>query len=466
LAEAALLVVQLSESFAGLWGQLAGDLGLAICYADPGNGVRLRPEVAAVILAAGGAERAALEWFEGHEVPASVPVYAVGSDPGRRITSQLVGVGARDYFALPDDVEVLRSTVRAAVERTREDSSAGGAEAAGPKAEAFAALVGESPALRAALSRAARALPYADATALIIGETGTGKELLARAIHEGGPRKRAPFVTVNCSTLPANLIESELFGHERGAFTDAHASKPGLFEVADGGTLFLDEIGTLPVELQAKLLRVLEDRQVRRVGATRSRAVDVRIVAATNENLQEAVRAGTFRADLYFRLSVITLTLPPLRDRGNDVLLIAQVLLERLAPGHGLPVPSLDPDVRRALLAHRWPGNVRELKNAVERSLLLSAPGELSVEELLPESPPGDWGEAAAPLLGDGGAGAGATLDEMTARAARSVLAQCRGNRSQAARRLGISRARLRRLLGEPVEPDGPGGPGGPGGPA
>src|SRR5439155_1692616 len=228
-----------------------------------------------------------------------------------------------------------------------------------------------------------------ETAALIVGETGTGKELLARAIHEGGPRRGAPFVAVNYSAFPEHLIESELFGHERGSFTDAHAAKPGLFEVADRGTLFLDEIGDLPLSLQAKLLRVLEDKQIRRVGGTKSRTVDVRILAATNEHLAQRVREGRFRDDLYFRLSSVVLRLPPLRERGDDLSRVAQALLERLAREHGLPVPTLTPAVYRQLRAHPWPGNIRELKNALERGLLLSPAGELSADELLPSEPPG-----------------------------------------------------------------------------
>jgi DNA-binding NtrC family response regulator len=247
---------------------------------------------------------------------------------------------------------------------------------------------------------------------------------------------------VNCSALPENLIESELFGHERGAFTDAHAAKPGLFEVADGGTLLLDEIGTLPPSLQAKLLRVLQDKQVRRVGGTKPHTVDVRIIAATNEDLRRGLTAGRFRQDLYYRLGVITLSLPTLRERGEDVLLIAESLLARLAPAHGLQIPSMKPEVRRALLAHHWPGNVRELKNSVERALLLSEPGSLDASELVPrdEVKP----EAAGPIPFP------APLEEITSAAAREMLQLCRGNRSEAARRLDISRRRLRRLL----EPD------------
>ena len=438
-AGVAMMVVQLSESFSELWAQLAEDLGAALRVLSQDDAVMVGPEVAVVVLAAGGAERSALDWLGGHEPPPSIPTLAVGSDPGRRIATRLVGHGATDYFALPEDVEILRNAVTSAVERhgkTLRRVSAGTEE---ERSRAFSAIVGESPAIKAILTRAARVLPHADATALIMGETGTGKELLARAIHQGGPRRRAPFVAVNCSALPTHLVESELFGHERGAFTDAHAAKPGLFEVADGGTLFLDEIGTLPVDMQAKLLRVLEDKQVRRVGGTKSRVLNVRIIAATNDRLEEAVQAGRFRQDLYFRLSVITLVLPPLRDRAEDVLIIAHGLLSRLAKQHDLPVPRMGADGRAALLGYHWPGNVRELKNAVERALLLSPPGELSLPELVPAS----TGEH--PI--DGPLPFPARLDDITAAAAHATLELCSGNRSEAARRLGISRRRLRRLL-------------------
>ncbi len=435
----ALMVVRLSESFSDLWAQLAEDLGAALRVLSQDDAVMVGSEVAAVVLAAGGAERAALDWLDGHEPPPSIPTLAVGSDPGRRIATRLVKHGATDYFALPEDVEILRNAVTSAVERHGKTLRRAAVGAGEERSRAFAAIVGESPAIKAVLARAARVLPHADATALVVGETGTGKELLARAIHQGGPRRRAPFVAVNCSALPTHLIESELFGHERGAFTDAHAAKPGLFEVADGGTLFLDEIGTLPVELQAKLLRVLEDKHVRRVGGTKSRGLNVRIIAATNDKLEDAVQEGRFRQDLFFRLSVITLALPPLRDRAEDVLIIAEVLLVRMAKEHDLPLPGLGADGRAALLGYHWPGNVRELKNAVERALLLSPPGELSLPELVPVSTAEH--AVAGPLPFP------ARLDDITAAAAHATLELCGGNRSEAARRLGISRRRLRRLL-------------------
>ena len=299
---------------------------------------------------------------------------------------QCIVRGATDYFAPPDDLELLRNAIVAMVARTRPGPPAPVPLPDGPPA--FAGIIGESPALRPELTRAASILPHRNARVLILGETGTGKEVLARAIHVGGPRRDAPFVPVNCSALPEQLIESELFGHERESFTDAHAAKPDLFEVADTRTLFLDEIGDLPLSLQAKRLRVLEDKQIRRVGATKSRSVDVRILAATNENLHRRVHEGTFREDLYFRLSTVVLTLPPLREREDDVLLIAASLIQTLAAEHEVPVPPHARNRRRRLRDHRWPGNVRERKNSIERALLLSPPGELRTDELVTAAQP------------------------------------------------------------------------------
>jgi DNA-binding NtrC family response regulator len=364
-----------------------------------------------------------------------VAALVVGTDPGRRLAMQLVTRGASDYFALPDDLEIFRNAVAAALI----GGAARATNAPTGQADAFAGIVGESQAIKQTLVRAGRLLPHGNARALIIGETGTGKEVLARAIHAGGPRRAAPFVAVNCSAFPEHLIESELFGHERGSFTDAHAAKPGLFEMADTGTLFLDEIGDLPLSLQAKLLRLLEDKEIRRVGGTKPRTVDVRILAATNAHLTDRVRDKTFREDLFFRLSTVVLRLPPLRERGDDVILIARAVLERLAAEHRLPVPTLTPDVCRQLLQHPWPGNVRELKNAVERALLLSPPGELHGDELLPPADPEAPGDGPIPFP--------APLHQITSAAVRATVKLCGGNRSESARRLLISTRRLRRLL-------------------
>jgi transcriptional regulator with PAS, ATPase and Fis domain len=249
-------------------------------------------------------------------------------------------------------------------------------------------------------------------------------------------------VEVNCAAIPANLLESELFGHERGAFTGAVAAKPGLFEQAHGGTLFLDEIGHLPLELQAKLLRALESREIRRVGGTTTKTVDIRLLAATHMDLARAVADKTFREDLYYRLNVVRLVLPPLRDRGADLELLAETFAAGLAARYGLPASVIGQDFRTALRAHVWPGNVRELRNAIERALVLSKTGTLQPSAL-------DLGVApvAEEPAANGVIPFPADLATITMAAVRATLDACGGNKSAAARRLGISRPRLQRVL-------------------
>ena len=428
-------IIALSVAFGEFWSDLANDLDCAIDLVTRDvDAVPCGPNTVAAIVAAGGAESDALQWLASHGVPRDVPLFVVGTDPGRRMAMQIVGRGAADYFALPEDLEILRN-VLAAARNTHSTRAAASSLTPDP----FAAIVGDSEALKKELARAALLMQHRNARALIVGETGTGKEVFARAIHAGGPRRDAPFVAVNCSAFPEHLIESELFGHERGSFTDAHAAKPGLFEVADTGTLFLDEVADLPLSLQAKLLRVLEDKEIRRVGGTKSRPVDVRILAATNDHLADRVAAGGFREDLYFRLSAVVIRLPPLRERGDDVLLVAEALLGQLAQEHGVRRPVLTLAVSSQLRTHPWPGNVRELKNALERSLLLSPGGELSAEELLPRVEMGATPDGPLPFP--------APLQEITTAAAHATVKLCRGNRRESARRLGISPRRLRRLL-------------------
>ena len=433
-------VLRFSDAFESFWSDLATDLQATLDSRPARAAAVVDAKSAVLILAAGGAERDALQWMNDHEVPPRMPCFVVTSDASRRVAMQFVHAGAADYFALPDDVEILRNAVAGALPLSVAATPASGVRRA-PSVHktAFSAIVGESPNLREQVARAARLSRHRNASTLILGETGTGKELFARAIHAASPRSEGPFVPVNCSALPDNLVESELFGHERGAFTGAHAAKPGLFEIADGGTLFLDEMSSLPLSLQAKLLRVLDDKQIRRVGGNKSRGVDVRVLAAANEDLEERVRTGTFREDLFYRISGVTFRLPPLRDRGDDLLRIADALLARLATEHDLPVPVLTREVKELLSAHSWPGNVRELKNAVERALLMSPPGELLGAELVPR--PRTASSNANPIPFP------APLAEIDTAAARATVQWCGGNRAESARRLGISPRRLRRLL-------------------
>ncbi len=315
----------------------------------------------------------------------------------------------------------------------------------------LAALLGDSPAIKALREKVARLLQHPSdrgrlPPVLIQGETGTGKGLLADVLHREGPRADQPFVPVNCAAIPLNLLEAELFGFERGAFTDARQPKPGLFQAANRGTLFLDEIGELPLELQAKLLKVLEDRTVRRLGATRSEPVDVWIVTASNEDLEAAVRERKFREDLYHRLAVFPLRMPPLRERGHDVILLGEHFLRQACAEYALPVKSLAPDARAALLAHPWKGNVRELTNTMERvAVLVDAPVVTAV--MLDLSVPPDRVEASGKAPSDSAPSSralGETLDAVERHRLLEALDETFWNVTRAARRLGISRDTLR----------------------
>ncbi len=433
----ALAVVALSDSFGELWPLLADELGVAL-VARGADEPALPPDPIAVIIAAGGAEAEVGALIERLGPRGEAPLLAAGASLSHRVAAQVLAAGASDYFALPDDRDALRGALRTALERRRAARDRAALATLEGQAHAFREIVGGSQALRATLERAARTLAFADATVLITGETGTGKELLARALHYGGRRATAPFVELNCAALPATLLESELFGHERGAFTDAKTAKPGLFEVANGGTLFLDEIDSLAVGLQSKLLRALDQKEVRRLGATANRVIDVRIIAATNANISRAVQSQQFREDLFYRLNVVTLELPPLRARGDDVLLLAEHFLHRFCEQYRIAEPPLSVDTRRVLQTYAWPGNIRELRNVVERTLLLSPPGEFRLE---------GFTTLASPTPSAADLPFPSTLAELQRAAAQAMLDLTGGNRSEAARRLGVSRSRLQRLL-------------------
>jgi DNA-binding NtrC family response regulator len=311
------------------------------------------------------------------------------------------------------------------------------AVAAVDEASAQLNLVGESPAFRDVV-RAARRMAACGATVLIQGETGTGKELFARALHYLSPRAKGPFIPVNCGAIPDALIEAELFGHARGAFTDAKEARQGLIAQARGGTLFLDELETTSPHAQVALLRFLQDQEYRPVGGAGVRVADVRVIGSTNADLGALAVCGEFRKDLLFRLNVLALELPPLRARGDDVIRLADHFLAKFAGQYGVPEPRLSPDARRMLRAHSWPGNVRELRNVVERTLLLSPPGQFALESLAAPAPQ-------TPAAG--GLAFPATLAEVQRSAVQAMLVITGGNRSEAARRLGVSRSRLLRLL-------------------
>ena len=363
-----------------------------------------------------------------------------------------VRAGAFDYVTKPFETAALLATVREAARR------AGIAEAPAvahpPATDKGWKLLGDSEAMETARGLIERFAPSASAV-LIHGESGTGKELAARAIHRLSPRRDRRFVAVNCASIPETLIESELFGHEKGAFTGAHEARKGLFEAAEGGTLFLDEIGELPLAMQAKLLRALQEREITRVGSVENIRIDVRIVAATNRRLEEQVKAGVFREDLYYRLDVLSLRMPALRKRREDIPLLAQAFAKEFSLREKRPAAHVGADLAAALQGREWPGNVRELRNVMERLVVLGEGGELDARSLdiLQRNDSGvhrDLTPATAPPPVEGEMAADGSItdfrearNQFEATYLRTVLKACKGNVTEAARKAGMSRRSL-----------------------
>ena len=347
--------------------------------------------------------------------------------------------GAFDFIQKPFDLEQLELRLGRALEHHRLEREVSNLRAERATRFGRTNLVGRSPALREALTLARRVAP-SPSTVLVTGETGTGKELIAGLIHSRSPRSDRPFIKVNCAALPETLLESELFGHERGAFTGADRTRVGRFEQAHGGTLFLDEVGDLAPPTQAKLLRVLQEREFHRLGGSRALRVDVRIVAATNQTLEEEIREGRFREDLFFRLNVIRLHLPPLRERPDDAEELARHFAAAFARELGRRPRPLSRAAVEQVRAHEWPGNVRELRNVLERAVLLSEGDEIQVSDLgLPEAPdttraPVAWPENLA-------------LDEMERNLVLTALQRSAWVQKDAAARLGISRRKLNYMI-------------------
>ena len=364
-----------------------------------------------------------------------------------------IQLGAYDFMLKPPDLAHLGLVLDRALEHARlrlevsrlRQSGAGRVE-----------IVGGSDGLKLAMSRLERAAKASASTVLLHGETGSGKELMARYLHEKSARASGPFVELNCSAIPEQLLESELYGHERGAFTDAKRFKKGLFELADRGTLFLDEIGEMAPQLQAKLLRVLETRTFRRVGGGADITVDVRVVAATHRDLAKLVGEGRFREDLYFRLNVVPVQVPPLRERIADIPPLAEHFVARFCRELGRPPARLHPAALERLQSYRWPGNVRELRNVIERVLLLEADDEIRPEHLPPEmsgqalgSGPLAGGHLGTTSIDPFPAGAVRPLAELEKMAIEHALRVCEGNKTRAASMLGIARQTLRTKLKE-----------------
>jgi DNA-binding NtrC family response regulator len=358
---------------------------------------------------------------------------------------QAMKMGACDYLTKPCPLGDLEHHCQLARERGRLRRENEQLRALISRSTHKSVLIGDSSKMQQ-ITRLIRRVAPTDKPVLITGESGTGKEVVAKAIHQASQLANKPFVTINCAALPEQLVESELFGHQKGSFTGATSEKPGLFEVADGGTLFIDELGEMPLALQPKLLRVLEDGSMRRIGSHRERKVNVRIIAATNRNLAEDVQAGKFREDLYYRVNVLPLHLPPLRERDGDIDLLIDNFLQK--PW------SVDAEARQAMAGYRWPGNVRELINVIQRAMILADGHEITLDDLPREltegagvsrgalSPPQSPIRAALqePPVGD-------RLDDIAKAHVLEVLKKHNGNKAQAARTLGIHRRKLYRLL-------------------
>jgi two-component system response regulator HydG len=312
-------------------------------------------------------------------------------------------------------------------------------------------IAGNSPAIRETIDMVRR-VSDSDATVLITGESGTGKELVARAVHRLSPRRNEPFVAVNCAAMPAPLLESELFGHVRGAFTDAKSARPGLFIQAGAGTIFLDEIGEMPGEMQVKLLRVLQERELRPVGGDEEMPFHARVLAATNRNLEAEVEHRRFREDLFYRINVVTLHVPPLRARAGDILLLAQHFLRRIAQRISKPVKGFSGPAARMLLDYDWPGNVRELENCIERAVALCRLDEVTVDDLPAKLQQFHATRIVIPAGPAGSPDAMITMEEMERRYVRQVLEAVHGNKTHAARILGIDRRSLYRRLESPYD--------------
>jgi two-component system, NtrC family, response regulator AtoC len=371
-----------------------------------------------------------------------VPVIVATAFGSMQTAVEALRAGAFDFVTKPFDLEVLRATVVRALDRRRLELRVRRLEVELDAARRSGPILGRSPAMAALLELIDR-VADSTATVLVTGESGTGKELVARSLHDKSRRHAGPFVALNCAAMPASLLEAELFGHVRGAFTDARADRDGLLTTASGGTLFLDEIGELPIELQPKLLRALQERTVRPIGGSREKPFDARVVTATNVDLEAAVAEGRFRADLYYRLHVVDLPVPPLRVRGNDVLLLAGHFLSQFAAASGKPIERLSRAAIERLLAYSWPGNVRELQNCLERAVALCRFSEIGVEDLPERVREGTGGVAAPELPAD----ALVPLEEIERRYVLHVFKTCGENKSLAAKILGLNRKTLYRKL-------------------
>jgi DNA-binding NtrC family response regulator len=392
---------------------------------------------------------------------AAPSVIMITADPQLDDVKAALKLGAYDFVGKPIDFEELQLSIQDALEASTARNQAG-EHRTRARGAGYENVVSVSPKMTELMHFVKKVASCEASTILIQGESGTGKDLIAKTIHYESSRHEKPFVAINCSAIPETLIEAELFGHEKGAFTDAKQMKKGLFEAADGGTLFLDEIGELSPLLQAKLLRVLEDQVIRRVGGLRDMQVDVRVIAASNRDLEKAVREGQFRQDLYYRLAIIAIFIPPLRDRKEDILPLVDFFIERYNRRFKKSVRGITGETRHLLLSHNWPGNVRELKNSIERGMILEeepylrpvylpfSVGESGGRTMFERTTPAEGGQ----MLPNGRMlprlyipECGTSLEEVEHSMVELAMAQAGGNQTNAARLLDISRDALRYKL-------------------
>lgn len=389
-----------------------------------------------------------LPGMDGLELLASIrrqnmqsPVIVMTAFGTIEVAVEAMKAGAVDFLLKPFSLDHLMAVVEKALEmRALRDENRQLREELGKRYQ-FDNIIGRSPAMQEVFATIERVAPTR-ATVLLAGESGVGKDLIARAIHFHSPRRDRPFVKINCTALPENLMESELFGYEKGAFTGANTTKPGKFEQADTGTVFLDEIGDVPAAIQVKLLRILQEREFERLGSNKTRHIDVRVIAATNQDLRAALEQGTFREDLYYRLNVVPINIAPLRDRMQDIPFLAEHFLKKYAGETGNRVQAITPAAMSKLEGYHWPGNVRELENAIERSVVMRTGDRLDAADIKLDNAPrprSAAGEFAVPP--------GMTLDQYEQEIIREALKRANGNKSQAARTLGLTRNALRYRL-------------------
>lgn len=380
----------------------------------------------------------------------ATPVVVMTAYGSVEVAVEAMKRGAADFLPKPFSLDHLMTVVRKVMEvKSLREENVRLKEELGHR-YAFDNIIGRGAKMREILASVERVAPTRT-TVLLCGESGVGKDLIARAVHFHSPRAKHPFVKINCTAIPENLMESELFGYEKGAFTGAAQSKPGKFEQADTGTVFLDEIGDVPPSIQVKLLRVLQEREFERLGSNKTKSIDVRVIAATNVDLQRAIEEGNFREDLYYRLNVFPMTIPPLRERREDVPFLAEHFLERFAAQQGRAALRLSAEAQSKLVQYDWPGNVRELENVIERALVLAGGDVLREDDIRLDHAPrrGSGNGGAAMVNGDGFLPEGVSLDQHEQQLIREALRRSGGNKSQAARLLGLSRNALRYRLAQ-----------------